>query len=479
MTTDFPPLRNPVNDAKGVAEALRGLGFEVTERLNLSQVDMKREIDSFGGAIRGGGVSLFYYAGHGVQVDGRNYLIPVGANIKSERDVEYEAVRVGRVLGKMADAENRINIVILDACRDNPFERSFRTPQNGLAYMDAPRGTVIAYATAPGKTAYDGDGEHGIYTEALLKALKMPGLTLEKVFKTVRSRVYSAAKTMGFEQIPWEATSMMGDFYFIAPSQQAAPVVPSVAEESKAPKPGDVWVEPVTGMEFVWVPGGCYEMGCGSWDTFKGDNKENLCYTSELPLHEVCVDGVWIGKYEVTQGQWEKVMGGNPSYFKRGDNYPVEKVSWNDAKDFIYKLNSRSRGGYEFRLPSEAEWEYACRSGGKAEKYSGGSDVDRFAWYEGNSGGSTHPVGTKAANGLGLYDMSGNVYEWCEDNYAEDAYGKHPRNNPIYTSGGSDRVVRGGSWDNSTGGRAVCGSVAASRPTAGSGDVGFRLLRTP
>ena len=144
------------------------------------------------------------------------------------------------------------------------------------------------------------------------------------------------------------------------------------------------------------------------------------------------------------RSQWEKVTGSNPSGFKKGDNYPVESVTWDDAKEFIRKLNGKS--GYTFRLPTEAEWEYAARSGGKAEKYAGGSDIDAVAWYGSNSGKSTHPVGTKAPNGLGIYDMSGNVWQWCEDVYDENAYKKHQRNNPVSTSGGSSRVLRGGSW---------------------------------
>ena len=179
-------------------------------------------------------------------------------------------------------------------------------------------------------------------------------------------------------------------------------------------------------------------MGCGS--------QMSDCDDDEKPVHEICVDGFWMGKYEVTQGQWEKVIGSNPSRFKNGNDYPVEKVSWNDAKEFIGKLNSLNNGQFKFRLPTEAEWEYACRSGGRPEKYAGGNDVDQVAWYSSNSGRSTHPVGTKAPNSLGIYDMSGNVWEWCEDIYSKDAYIKHQRNNPIYTGGGSSRVYRGGCW---------------------------------
>jgi formylglycine-generating enzyme required for sulfatase activity len=193
--------------------------------------------------------------------------------------------------------------------------------------------------------------------------------------------------------------------------------------------------EPITGMEFVWVPAGCFQMGSNSG----GSN--------EKPVHKVCLDGFWIAKYEVTQGQYKKIMDTNPSYFKSGDNYPVEQVSWNDAKEFISKLNQQSEK--TFSLPTEAQWEYATRSGGQDQKHAGGNDVDKVTWYRSNSGRQTHAVGTKAPNGLGIYDMSGNVWEWCEDVYDGKAYSKHERNNPLITSGSSYRVIRGGSWGNS------------------------------
>jgi formylglycine-generating enzyme required for sulfatase activity len=197
------------------------------------------------------------------------------------------------------------------------------------------------------------------------------------------------------------------------------------------------WTDPETGMEFVWIPEGCFEMGCGQWD---GD-----CESDEVPVRTVCLRGFWMGKYEVTQGIWKKIMGNNPSRFQNGDNYPVEHVSWKQAQEFVKKL--KIDGGYTVRLPTEAEWEYAARGGGRMEIYAGGNDLSILGWYEGNSEGSTHPVGKKMPNAYGLHDMSGNVWEWCEDIYLQDAYGKSAENNPAGTDRPVFRVRRGGSWD--------------------------------
>ena len=197
----------------------------------------------------------------------------------------------------------------------------------------------------------------------------------------------------------------------------------------------------VAGMEFVAVKGGCFKMG----DTF-GDGQND-----EKPVHEVCVSDYSIGKYEVTQGQWQKVMGSNPSSFSScGDDCPVENVSWDDVQGFLRKLNERRGGSVTrpYRLPTEAEWEYAARSGGKQEKFSGSNDIDAVAWYGSNSGSKTHLVGRKQANGLGLYDMSGNVWEWVNDRYDSDYYGESPRDNPSGSTLDSYRVFRGGGWYN-------------------------------
>lgn len=196
--------------------------------------------------------------------------------------------------------------------------------------------------------------------------------------------------------------------------------------------PDPTFNDPITGMEFVYVPAGKFMMG----DIFGGGTEE------EKPVHEVELDGFYIGKYPVTQGEWEAVKGDNPSYFKKGDDYPVETVSWDDVQGFINALISKNKDRYRFRLPTEAEWEYAARSGGKKEKYAGSNDADTVAWHDENS---TYPVGKKLPNGLGIFDMSGNVREWCQDWFGD--YPSGSVTDPTGPSSGSYRVNRGGGWD--------------------------------
>ena len=213
------PLKNPVNDAGAMARALKELGFEVTLRENAGQRDMAAAIRQFGASIAPGSAALFYFAGHGMQVKGRNYLVPTDADIQLEEEVPYSTIDVSLVLDKLEVGKSLVNIVILDACRNNPFSRRFRSSATGLAQMDAPIGTLIAFATAPGSVAQDGTGENGVYTKRLLESIATPGLPVEQMFKRVRIGV---AKDTQDTQVPWESSSMKGDFVF-----REAPAQPS------------------------------------------------------------------------------------------------------------------------------------------------------------------------------------------------------------------------------------------------------------
>ena len=449
------PLSNPVNDANDIATALERCNFTVMKAINTTRKEMRRAIREFGEEINKGAVGLFYYAGHGIQVKGENYLVPVGVDVYSEAEVEDECLKVSSVLRQMESAGNRLNIIILDACRDNPFGRSFRSSNRGLAKMDAPTGSILAYATAPGSVAEDGIGRNGLYTSKLLKYMRIPGLEIGKLFRQIRIDVMDAS---GKRQVPWELSSLTGEFYFIPergiavvkrpkkePKQQVlttkmkpkdklelalAKLKEKEEARSKAKQalehkfkqfledvkkykkidasdlnkdtklaawgvvkrkypewaagvePGDSdtlvnralakdtdgsflkvalaeGIEPTIansiGMKFLLLPGGTFMMGSPSSE--KGRD-------SDERQHEVTLTkGFYMQATEVTQGQWQAIMGKNPSHFKNcGDNCPVEKVSWNDVQDFIRKLNQKE-GANKYRLPTEAEWEYACRAG--------------------------------------------------------------------------------------------------------------------
>ncbi|HIJ83410.1 MAG: hypothetical protein HW380_200 [Magnetococcales bacterium] len=445
------PLRNPVNDADDIAKALKGFNFEVMVHKNLNKRDMKKAIAEFGRKAVEADATLFYFAGHGLQIKSQNYLMPIDASAESEALVADEGVNVNLVLEEVENAKSAINMVILDACRNNVFSGKFREGSTrGLAPPSGfPKGTVIVYATNPGNVAADGEGRNGLFTAGLLTGFKAKDLSLGNVLLTAST--YVEEKSEG-RQTPYVngPETVKNKFNFRI-------------------KKEEVVILTSTGIEFVRVPGGTFQMGCGSW--------QSDCSSDEKPVHEVRVGEFEMGKYEVTQGQWQAVMGANPSGFTScGDQCPVEKVSWDDVQGFISRLNGR-RDGCTYRLPTEAEWEYACRSGGREEKYCGGGNVDQVAWYSENSGGKTHPVGQKSANGLGLHDMGGNVWEWVSDRDDGKFYANSPRDNPQGPSSGSDRVDRGGGW-----GSYPADVRSAFRNIDDPGyrydDLGFRLSRT-
>jgi formylglycine-generating enzyme required for sulfatase activity len=213
----------------------------------------------------------------------------------------------------------------------------------------------------------------------------------------------------------------------------------------------------------VFVQGGTFRMGC--------TGEQGSCEDDEKPVHEVRISSFYMGKYEVTQAQWKTLMGSNPSYFK-GGNLPVEQVSWNDVQIFIKRLNAAT--GKQYRLPTEAEWEYAARGGNKSrgDRYSGSNSVENAGWIGANSGSATHPAGTKMANELGIYDMTGNVWEWCYDWYG--AYPDSAQNNPAGASSGSSRVRRGGCW-NSRAGTCRVADRGRNSPGVSAYVLGFRV----
>jgi uncharacterized caspase-like protein len=348
---DQRPLRNAVNDAQSMKDSLSSLGFDVTMLLNVTMSQFEEAAGAFAGKLRPGDVALFYYSGHGIQIEDQNYLVPVDFDARTAVDAKYKSYNAARLQQNLEAAGVGLEIIILDACRDNPF-RSLRGASGGLAAMQAGRGTYIAFATAVGKTADDNlAGKNGLFTGALIEALRLPGLSLDQVFNRVRREVTRKRP----EQIPWSTTSFSGDedFYFNPPVKVSA--MPSRAADAEAweivrgssdlklieeflrehpssqyasaarfklaalrataavPEavaPGKTRVNPKDGLTYVWIPPGKFKMGCSP-----GDSE---CYDDEKPVHDVTISrGFWLGRTPVTQEAYQRVTGGNPSHFKR------------------------------------------------------------------------------------------------------------------------------------------------------------------
>lgn len=481
-------LSNPVNDARAVEKLLRELGFVTTLRLNQNRRDLEESIDSFTASLKREDEAIFYYSGHGAQVEGENYLIPVGKVMKDEKDIKYDGVNANKATAKLSNAG--VSIVVLDACRDNPFRGVKGGSNKGLAVMSLDKGRqYIIYSTASGQTAADG-GSAGLspFTDAFVRHAGTPGLTIDQMMHMVNADVRQS--TDG-KQIPFTYHSM-DQPYYLARADDSVPL------STTSGKP--VYTPPSAQHDMVYVEGGSFMMGSNGY------------YDDETPVHKVTVSSFWIGKYEVTQAEWKEVMGSNPSYWK-GDRLPVEKVSWYAAIKYcnlrslaegltpcysISGITSPSNWGpvptenrnstwdavvcdfnaNGYRLPTEAEWEYAARGGVRSigYDYSGSNNLGSVAWYTDNSDSKTHAVGTKDPNELGIYDMSGNVWEWCWDWKAN--YSSSPQDNPTGPNKGSYRLLRGGSW---------YGSATYCRVAYRDYDnpyvgyfyyVGFRLCRT-
>ena len=313
------PLRNPLNDARDMAAALKGLGFQVQSLLDADAGQMEQAILDFGDRLRTGGVGLFYYAGHGVQAQGSNYLIPLQANISREIQLKRKAIDAGLVLDAMGAANNGLNIVILDACRDNPYANSFRNTTRGLARMDSPKGSLIAYATAPGDVAADGDGRNGVFTKHLLEQMQKPGVQVEQVFKQVTQAVHAETRQ---RQTPFMTSSLLGDFYFKPASATASTTAP-------APKPAPT-PAPTTQTTTSTIDG----LSLADWLLVYGDNAITIASLDKVVAYE-------------------RQHGGNAasrSYINRGLQVALANV--NSADDL---LEYQSKFGYLPGAPAQIE----------------------------------------------------------------------------------------------------------------------------
>lgn len=449
------PLKNAGNDAQDMAAKLRELGFQVIERVNADRQTMRQALRDFEQQLRQQrGVGLFYYAGHGVQLNGRNYLIPVGADIHQEFEVPDESLDADAVLRAMESAGNDLNILILDACRNNPFARSFGVASRGLARMDGPAGTFIAYATAPGSVSQDGNSRNSPYTRSLLAAMSKPGLSLEQVFKQV---LVAVERETGGSQIPWVASSLRGDFFFVQPNAAppvtssspaepppplvpplaaaqppASPVVPSGPAESPLPL-----VPPVaaanppastptpTEPETVEPPVTRAPQASAVPPTVAKRPDRPAVAPLEPDMVAAPSAGFTISRHAVSSAEYQRFIEATgriaPPLSSANPNDPVT-VTWKEAMDYANWLSRQT--GYNYRLPTEAEWDYAARTG------------------------------------VGVYDPSGQRGEWTCSEYQQSYQGQEQR---CVSRSPAAVAIRGDTW------RAGADPLSA--------DLGFRLIR--
>ena len=507
------PLKNPVNDARDMAVKLRGLGFTVIERNNLVVKQIGGTLREFRSKLTPGSVALIYYAGHGLQIKGDNYFPTVDADITGEEDVPNQSLAMKQIMDVLGDAKTRLNLVFLDACRNNPYSRSFRSGSDGLSKVNAPTGTLISFATRPGSVAADGVGRNGLYTGALLEAMDNRGQPIEQVLKRVVTSVKAGSRN---QQEPWMEGSIEGEFCFgncttVAqvgvsddralwdsvkdsrdvndlnaylkkfPQGLFSEVVKNrlKSAEVNAPKPfpvttsnqdfsfrvGTTFKDCDDCPEMVVLPSGSFQMG-----SVKGSSEAR-------PVHLVSLNSFAIGKFEITQDQWNAVMGSSPSKFKGRPMLPIEMVSWHDAQEFVKKLSEKT--GKNYRLPSEAEWEYAARAGSSSIFHFSDNEreLQQFSWTFSNSNQMTNQVGKKLPNNWGLHDIHGNVWEWTNDCWNVN-YVNAPTDGSAWESGNcSGRVLRGGAWNLSSFMSTVFYRQWHSS-TWKTDAIGFRVVRT-
>ena len=534
--TQTDPLANPVNDARAVGAALRRIGFDVTVLENLDRDKMGVELGKFGEASVGADMALLFYAGHGMEMNGENFLIPVDARLASAPTVPLETIPLDLVLGVMAGARTRI--VILDACRNNPFVRSMRGARRanvrsgGLAAVASGEGLLVAYAAAPGEVASDGDGgENSPYTTALLEHLER-----REEVRLMLGDVGEAVMDRTGDQQPFISGSLSGRHYLAgndsdeiviaggndaviaARLQQETAFWDSVKSSTDAAdfdlylraypngrfallarhrraeltdppirfRAGEAFRDCDGCPEMVVIPAGDFTMGSLASEEGRQDR--------EGPQHPVTVRSFALGATEVTFDEWAAcVRGGGCGEYRPDDKgwgrgaRPVIFVSWEDARAYVRWLSRETDESY--RLPSEAEWEYAARARAdpRTPFHTGATISIDQANYAGNyvygSGRRgtyrqrTTPVRTFAPNAFGLHDVHGNVWEWTEDCWHENYRGAPADGSPWLGGDCGRRVLRGGSW---TYNPRYLRSAARSRdtPVHRHRNAGFRVART-
>ena len=528
------PLQNPLNDAQDMARVLTDLQFQVILTTNATLETMADAIFEFGERLKGGGVGLLYYSGHGLQVKGENYLIPIDANVMREDDIKRKTINAQDILDKMDEAKSHLNLVFLDACRNNPFPRRVRAVSRGLAGMHAPTGTLLIFATNPDNVAQDGTGRNGAYTKHLLHYITQPGLEVGMLLRRVRTAVKDET---GGQQVPWENGSIEGEFYFngmrgvppvtslVSSPPLSSPATGPQVAVGVAPQQSQTPPATMVGHEraaMVLVPAGEFSMGSNKEEIDRllqgrTDVKREV-FNDEIPRHRVSLDGFYIDTYEVTNAHFQQFVQATghrtqaeregAGYVNKGatfalvtgatwrapqgpgsslaslEQHPVVQVSQEDAKAYCSWAGKR--------LPTEAEWEKAAR-GTDGQLYPWGHQFDgtRANFCDtncqttlqdraANDGARyTAPVGSYAGgkSPYGVYDMTGNVWEWVADWHDENYYKSSPARNPQGPASGDQAVLRGGGWGN------IALSVRTSNrsrsaPAHRYDDIGFRCAKT-
>ncbi len=539
------PLTNPRNDAKDMAAALKRVGFEVMLYIDVSQAEMEQAVRAFGKRLNNNTIGLFYYSGHGASYAGENYLIPIGAmeSVVTADHLRYKTVPAGYVLSMMENANTPLKIVLLDACRSNPFKGFSKNLQRGLVSMPHVEGTLIGYATASGMVAWeDSEGRNSFYTAHLLNFIEQKGLTLEQVLKRTRVAVKQATDN---EQTPWYEASLDGDFYFVPPNSSTTsttPVAPIAPTKPTTPIKPVTPSPPVTSAnafrdcpqcpEMVWIPAtNNFTIGSPETEAGRDDDEEQVS--------GLAISAFAMGKTEVTFAEYDTFAQAtgrkkpDDKGWGRGDQ-PVINVTWYDAVAYAAWLSQET--GQEYRLPTEAEWEYAARGGTSSARFWESEQAvlapsdnceenevtstnSRFSWlrnycwktskqaqtdhspeasnacayanmhdetskrenefdweYQACDDGfaKTAPVGSFKANGFGLHDMLGNVWEWTCSEYN----GEFAGNESVCVSPDDAEypVLRGGAWLNRPDLVRVAYRDSSKAKKRGQG-IGFRVVR--
>ncbi len=474
----FQTLSRPAAEAAAMKDTLKRLGFEVIFVADGTYEQMFDALYRFERKLQERkGIALFHYGGHGVQVGGENYLLPVDKDVPDERRVRSRAVNANEIVALLAAAGSTTNILILDACRDNPLPAVSRsTNSRGLAKINAPVNTVIVYSAESGQTAED-----GIFTPTLLEYIETPGMRFTDVLQQTRRAVW---KKTGGQQKPG-SYDMLFDPIYLAGNVQDDAAAGSLTGGPAGTSAAAALDTPEAPPGFAFVEAGEFLMG--SQEGISGRDNDEKLHTVVLSSN------FYIAKHEVTQTEYRSVMGNNPAADSGFEEYtyPVWNVSWYDAINYCNARSLRenltpcysgsgnniqcnfSANGY--RLPTEAEWEYAAHGGSNRFRFPGSNYIEGAAWYEENSRGRPHPIRQKLANELGIFDLGGNVSEWCWD-----WKGGYPDGNvtdPAGPSSGAFRIIRGGNWaayekNCRTADRAI------SNPNNRNDQIGFRVVRT-